>query len=371
MIFLHIHRTGGSTVWHTLANAAFHQGHQVIDLYNESWVAYQNPFSAVDVIRHMVVEGRGKGWENESLLIHHHTRQNIEGLLPPEARCYVTLVRDPVERFVSEVFHIRKLLMKGAELTEEFPFYQGEFSWYRKVLGESLYAMFMQEDVGPDELLIEASKCPYYKDFYFNIFWSLLKRDVTPVEPTYYTEKITDDVRSVLVAAIKEKFLYVGQYPKLGEAVSAIAFLKGVVVNSDVDMVHVRNGSNKPDIRRETLDELRIANADEYRLLSMLEMPDKLARALERAGREEYLRREVVSQKNQLSTQCDVLNQTIHELQQRLQGTCNDLRLSQSDAVEVRMELNAAQNRIEELHRSTSWRLTAPFRSIITFVRRL
>ncbi|WDU63941.1 hypothetical protein LRS56_05320 [Pseudomonas poae] len=391
MIFLHIHRTGGSTLWHTLSNAATRQNHQVIDLYYESWAAFQNPFSTVDAIEKMNADGRQINWNDDALLIHHHTRQNIGNSLPSEALYYATIIRDPVDRFISEVFHIRKLLMEGAELTEEFSFYGGEFTWYREVLGESLYTMFMQETVDPDELLIAASKCPYYQNFYFNVFWSALINDQSTFTPTYRPSNITEGQRHKLVTAVREKFAYIGRYPQLKRAISAVAYLSGLSINPDADLVHVKNASNKPDIRPETLAILRKANEDEYLLLEMLEAPSARERVLERRGHEEQSKREIISQ------DFEHLQREFNAVQQALQHTSDELQNVQSHAEKLHLELNQAQtlaetlqikssqaqtlaetlqiklthaqDHIEQLHHSKSWRVTAPFRSILRLVR--
>lgn len=365
MIFLHIHRTGGSTLWHTLSNAAISQNHQAIDLYYESWAAFKNPFSTVNAIEKMIADGRGASWDSDSLFIHHHTRQNIENSLPREALCYATIIRDPVDRFISEVFHIRKLLMHGAELAEDFPFYEGEFGWYRNVLGESLYHLFIQENVDPDELLVAASKCPYYKNFYFNIFWSVLISDQNTINPTYFTGNITDSQRHVLVTVIREKFVYIGRYPQLKSAISSIAYFKGISIDPDANLIHVKNASTKPEIRPETLDKIRKANEDEYLFLSMLEAPSARELILERIEREEQSKQEIIRQ-NIEHSQIEIKN-----LQQALRDTVDELRISQNFAEKMRMELNQAQNHIEQLHHSKSWRMTAPLRSIIRLIRRL
>lgn len=362
MIFFHIHRTGGSTVWQTLSNAAIRQNRPVIDLYFESWMSNQNPFDTPSIIEKMVADGMQIAWDSESLLIHHHTRHNIEQLLPNLSHTYATIIRDPVDRFISEVFHIRKLLMHGAALTDNFPFYEAEHVWYRDVLGEPLYRLFLMEDSDPDELLTEASNCPYYKDFYFNTFWSALKGRNRKLNPTRFMAVINANHRRMLVDAICDKFFYMGQYPQLKRTISNIAYLTDLAINLGTDLVHVDNKSTKPCLQPTTLDVLRRANEDEYLLLSMLKGASIGQQMLERVAYRERSKREVMIQ-DIIRMQSD-----IDTLQQSQVGANLELNAARCDARRMRAELDQTQNHLEQIYGSKFWRMTAPLRKIGKFI---
>lgn len=362
MIFFHIHRTGGSTVWQTLSKAAISQNRPVIDLYFESWMSNQNPFDTPSIIEKMVADGMQIAWDSESLLVHHHTRQNIEQLLPNLSHTYATIIRDPVDRFISEVLHIRKLLMHGAALTDNFPFYEAEHVWYRNVLGEPLYRLFLMKDSDPDELLTKASNCPYYKDFYFNTFWSALKGRNRSINPTHFMTAIDADRRRMLVDAICDKFFYIGQFPQLKRTISNIAYLTDLAINLETDLVHVDNKTTKPCLQPTTLDVLRRANEDEYLFLSMLKGASIGQQMLERVALRERSKGEVMIQ--------DIIRmqRDIDTLKQSKVGANLELNAAQCNARKTREELDQTQNRLEQLYSSKSWRMTAPLRKIVKFI---
>jgi glycosyltransferase involved in cell wall biosynthesis len=274
MVFLHIHWTGGSTVWHSLAHLAAKHNIRVIDLYGESFMAFGEPFRTLDALSKVQADGAATAAGTDSVLLHHHTRQYIESVLPADGHRYATVLKDPVERFISDVFHTRRLLTEGAALPEEFPLYQGEVAWYREILGEPLYALFIQPEVDPDVLVTRASACPYYQNFYFNVFWSVLAKPAVSVTPEYFTGVMDDAARLALVERIRERFVYIGTSPDVAQAVTAITSLLDMPCDPEGELVHLDDGSTRPSLRSETLEMLRLANEDEYLLLAMLGMPN-------------------------------------------------------------------------------------------------
>lgn len=380
MIFLNMGRTGGSAVWNILAPIATKHAVRVIDLYERSLSDFGTPFLARQAVgKAQQLGAPGLNWVNDSLFLHHRTRQNIEAILPSEACDYVTLLRDPVERFLSDVFHIRKLIGESFELPEASLRTQAEISWYRKILGESLYARFVQQDADLDELVLEASRCPYYENFYFNFFWSLLISPAVGEVPEYFGGVIDDQARLELVGAVHQRFAYIGIYPHLKQAISSISFLLGVTLDPGMEFFQIHASSSKPYLRSQTLEKLRATKADEYRLLAMLKLPDSVAAGLERAGevqQKQKLLRESVQRMQRTNDQvqrhaefsiAEAKRESIKKvkgLEHQLLGLRGELSVCKQGAAVAGAELWAAQNHIERVHQSRSWRITAPLRAI-------
>lgn len=103
LVFLHIPRTGGSNLWHSCAHSWAENSDSlwILDLHHESRARFGNPNHASNVIsvfRKLISE------DKRNLFIHHHTNFGIWRLLGTSFD-YFTMLRDPVERYISNYFH--------------------------------------------------------------------------------------------------------------------------------------------------------------------------------------------------------------------------------------------------------------------------
>jgi hypothetical protein len=269
VVFFHIPRTGGSTIWHSLVKAAAKRGLWIGDLYSQSVQTYGDQFRAHDVLAtiHGQLAAMNIPQSSPNVLYHHHTRQNITSQLPAGQNFYVTAVRDPVERFVSEVFHLRKALLDDRGRPRE----AGKPGAAESMRGEHFYGteffnMLGSESVGTDELIQQVLKENLFSDYYINYFFSLLRGSVNNTESGYGGD--TRLIFSVLMEEVREKFSYIGIYPFLDRSIAAICSLGGFSDNQvGNELVHIDNASGKPALMASTLADLRDYFSLDYQFL--------------------------------------------------------------------------------------------------------
>ena len=110
LVFYHIPRTGGSSVWHALAACAAGAEVPIVDLFHQAREDYGSPEYVYNVLTE-----RQKLLRNKSALIHLHTPHNISYFFEESNLLYATIVRDPVDRFISDVCHLRRALPDMAD----------------------------------------------------------------------------------------------------------------------------------------------------------------------------------------------------------------------------------------------------------------
>jgi hypothetical protein len=167
VVFIHVPRTSGSTLWHYLARNL--SGHlEVLDLHYEAQRLSGHEQNALSVLR-LYRDNLSK----RRTLIHHHGVGPINAVLKDAE--YVTILRDPVERLVSYYFHVKRMEAAGVR-TNEIPcadisiceFYE-RTPWYAFTYS-SWFGAMMRVDAGicpteaslnttyPSEILLQTIK---------------------------------------------------------------------------------------------------------------------------------------------------------------------------------------------------------------------
>ncbi len=258
VVFFHIPRTSGSSVWHSLTRRAVASGVGVFDLYAHARRLTGSPYNTQAALGDILARGAGSV---ERGLFHHHTRRNICALLPPERHHYVTVLRDPVERFISEIFHLRAFVRNGPN------FWSPERRHLRHLLSRPARAALGRRVVCPDELLLCAAAEPFYRDFYINSFWELMFGDEAAARAPF--QSVGPEVAPRVAAAVRDRFAHIGRFSEVEGSVGAIAALAALPGGAD-GVVRVKNGVGKPVLRAETLARLRAENAADYQFLAMI-----------------------------------------------------------------------------------------------------
>jgi hypothetical protein len=262
-VFFHVPRTGGSTAWYSLAHSTRNGRPLVLDLFHHSNLIFGTAYIASGALRNIEAD---RDISKVDVFFHHHTRQNITQQLPPDKYLYVTIVRDPVERFISEIFHVRNMIVNDG-------FVMGEFEYYRDSLSGKLFANLCDNptSVSPDELLLLAAEEPFYRNYYINTFWGLLFGGPEKSIPKYLQD--TELVLPALLSAVKNNFAFVGRYSHIQDSIQKIAHIVGIPYKA-ADMIVVNaSGPAKPSIQRTTLERLRELNRADYQFLELLADP--------------------------------------------------------------------------------------------------
>lgn len=256
VVFFHIPRTGGSSIWHSLARLAETYEIPAYDLYDHSRKLTGSPYHAIEALVDIAGEHRPAHVPG---VFHHHTRQNITGILSPQEHHYVTIIRDPVDRLVSEITYLRSLIGR-------IPKTSAEFTYLERLLSPSLIAALFDPLVSIDDLLLRAACEPFYRNYYVNSFWQLLFGDTGPQAPIY--EKMPEAVIPALADVVNRRFLVINRFPDITQTFAAIVELMGLADAGSI--LPVANGAPYTRLADDTVRTLREVNAAEYRFTELV-----------------------------------------------------------------------------------------------------
>jgi hypothetical protein len=217
-VFCHIPRTGGSSVWHALAECAAKTGVPILDLYWLSMSQYSSTGFAYNVLSdHAGILSR------QSTLIHLHTFDNISYFLSEKEVIYTTIVRDPIDRFCSDVAHLHNALLKFSESAREEFFASVPWS-------PDLKSLMIDDAASLDALLELAARESFFRFFYFHFFFAVLCAKPLPIKEF---EPPNEHAIKYLAGRIKERFAYIGRYPDVAESFHNIAECFGLPHDRD------------------------------------------------------------------------------------------------------------------------------------------
>ena len=156
LVFYHIPRTGGSSIWHALVEIATLQKIPVIDLYHDALVKYSNSSKTLEAIGDIQ-----KFLRNRICLIHHHTDIKIQNYFDVTPH-YATIVRDPFDRFLSDIIHLSTHLRSSPDT--------------RAVVGgdKELTRVISDASIDINEVINVCSRSDYYQNYFRNWFGNLL-----------------------------------------------------------------------------------------------------------------------------------------------------------------------------------------------------
>ena len=160
-VFLHLPRTGGSSIWHSLVDLATGRRRGICDIYHHTKQTFGAPIRGGEII----AELRQRVPEMPCLF-HHHTDEPVLDCFPTNESLFATVLRDPVERFVSEVFHSRSFLRSCSD--PQFVAYH-ERHW-----GRIYVRALLDPRIKTWQLLDVAASVRFFHNYYTKFFANLL-----------------------------------------------------------------------------------------------------------------------------------------------------------------------------------------------------
>lgn len=214
LIFFHLLRTGGSSTWKALSEAASRQGLPVCDIYHQARSLYGNNTAV-----HSAMYDLQQFVRSNDCLIHHHTPFCLAPYFDHTIH-YTTILRDPVDRFISEVNHTRHLLAGDIDSVHM----AGQISPKAEVIGlgwpQELIDMAQDQSVDLSSLLLHAAKHPHFSRYYTVWFNRLLDPELSK-QP--YEKALASNIDSpALSNRIKSAFSYIGSFKNLSDSIQAI-----------------------------------------------------------------------------------------------------------------------------------------------------
>lgn len=209
-VFVHVPRTAGSSVWHHLAHQGADQQIGVFDIYHESIQRCGLPGCSEEFLPAVL-----HSLDMPRCFFHHHSRENIFGHFAGFKSVFATLLRDPVDRFISDIFHLRKYIRSAAgtgRLTGDIT----------RFWSEQFVADICRDDVTVGDLLEQAARVPGFRNFYLQFFTALCfgppRRDFTRSWPVDYSSQ---EIRE-LALEVRRRFQVVGWFGDLHQSFAEI-----------------------------------------------------------------------------------------------------------------------------------------------------
>ena len=210
-VFIHIPRTGGSSLWHSLVPLASQQGRGICDLYHESRLAFGNPSGAAEIARAVAARNG-----DAPCVYHHHTTEPLPELFESPETVLATVLRDPVDRFVSAAYN-RRAFLRSCEDAAMVDF-------HLKIWGKDFVQVAMQEGATRQHLLDAAAKDSSFHEFYTNYLGRLFR--LPP--PRRFTAFRRGSHARRLAAELQDRFAMIGDFSDLPTTHSRLAAAFGI-----------------------------------------------------------------------------------------------------------------------------------------------
>lgn len=257
-MFFHIPRTAGSSIWASLADAATESGVRVFDIYNYSIRDFGDPSHSAEVLQSR------NSREIGDCLFHHHT---LDGVLEfVKDPVLATIVRDPIDRFVSDIAHYRRVLQPGV-LPDAHRDVVGQ------LFGPELVDQMSDADVPLDTVLLKTARLAYFRWHYIRHFERFLGFDGNQEKvPLDMIARVGKYLRCEAEAPVRQHLLALAEFARTRFAV--IGYYPAV----DYTLVSICRAFNLP-VQKSTIRHINkgargieVAPAIRKRLKSMFKL---------------------------------------------------------------------------------------------------
>lgn len=265
LIFFHLAKTGGSSIWSALIAVASSMSPSVpiIDLYHNSRTHYH---SVTDI--HEVLEDfREFIRDNGRVLMHHHTAYPIGPFLDRDP-LYTTIIRDPVDRFISEVNHSRAVLRGEGDDLHQKGVIDPKVEMEGRGWSRDLIEQAISDNVSFEKLLECALQEPSLVRYYYWNFYHLLLGRPDAYLPKSLPSELPPD--EVLADLVRSKFAYIGRFPFVFKAYLKIAQIYGFPASLSKETFPHLLQRNSRELIPGLRNDLRSAFQAEYAFLSKL-----------------------------------------------------------------------------------------------------
>ncbi len=261
-LFLHIPRTGGSSIWRGLAEAAAASGMQIIDIYDVSVSKFGDPGHTSEALAQIP----DLQLERERLF-HHHSWDSPLAQLPDAL--VATVVRDPVDRMVSELMHYRRVLAAGM-LPQRHVQYIGE------TLGGPLTEMLSDAQRPMHDVVLAAAQLPLYQRYYLRFFEQFLGPYTSARRTRSLASRLVDPLHRRLAGAAEhlaqaacEAFHRI-EFRDVPTAFRAIAEGFGLPVGAQGLSFHINRSPDRFDGEAQLREHLRRSLDEDYAFLAAM-----------------------------------------------------------------------------------------------------
>ena len=245
VVFYHLLRTGGSSIWASLWYSAAQDSKHHWDLYHTARTRFGDNRLVYKAVQY---EQENSG--RQPCVIHHHIPLAITPCTEVNTTA-TTIVREPIERFLSEVQHGMSLL--AGEMDDVHK--AGCISAENELLGSGWPAELI-ERVKRDHLsflqTVEATQSYKHFNSYYQLWFARFcypQLSALSYQETY--EKLPS--LADLATKIMRNFSYIGRFPDIQRATLAMARLAGLRCSGDQRWLNRRDKppqcvSNKVDV---------------------------------------------------------------------------------------------------------------------------
>jgi len=201
------------------------------------------------------------------VLVHHHTSHPI-GFFFEQPPLYTTIVRDPVDRFISDINHCRAVLCGEWDEVHQKKLIDPKVEVEGRGWSRHLVEMAASPEISLENLLESALKEPCIARYYYWAFYHLLLGTPEAIQPALLPGDCPSN--EALANLVLSKFAYVGHFPHVFKTYLKIAqsykIPPAFAGESFPHMLQRNSNVLIPALRKD----LRAAFKSEYEFLSKL-----------------------------------------------------------------------------------------------------